>query len=212
MRITRLSFSVLLPIAEIAIWMILLSVQTSLICYRFHQAAQGAQAVRIHTEHFEWTVPRNKWFSSALTAVASRHSETIMAANLPALFVEVLVSLPTSWPSVWNPAGLLLPIWRSLTFPIYCLPAWWFVGRGVDGLLGRRRLLRAMLLTGSLFFLLCLVFLFGFFFGASPSERADMSWLLPGVGLWTVAFGLFPLTWVRQRMTDRKPSADDRQP
>ena len=210
MNIKRLSFSVLLPVAEITIWLALVPIQTGIIYYRFHQAAQGSQAVRIHTEHIDWTVPKDKWFSSAITAVATRNSETIVAINLPGLIVEILISIPTSWPSTWQPAGILLPVWRSLIFPIYSLPAWWFVGRGLDGLLGRRRVFRIMLITGSIAVLLLLIFLFGFFFSASQSERTDLYWLLPGVVFWTFAFGLFPLTWVKQRVTDRQIVADDR--
>lgn len=39
----------------------------------------------------------------------------------------------------WWPAFLLPSTWRSLMHPLYALPAWFLVGRGIDALLRRTR-------------------------------------------------------------------------
>jgi hypothetical protein len=121
-----------------------------------------------------------------------------MTLNFPGIFVEMSVVLPTAGSPKWHPAALTLAGWRMLSYPFFCLPAWWLVGKGLDGLLRRRRLHWAMLLTGSILSLLFLVLVVGIL--TSPAgDRADMAWLLPGCGFWTIAFGVLPLAWVRQR-------------
>ncbi len=58
--------------------------------------------------------------------------------NMPALLVEILVSLPTTWPDSWYP---MLPFpfgdlffWRAISWPIYALPLWSLAGRALDAL------------------------------------------------------------------------------
>jgi hypothetical protein len=74
--------------------------------------------------------------------------------------------------------------WNALSFPFYCLPFWWFVGRGFDVLLSRERLSWPSLPLGTL---LCVFFLFlmlGLRLGISAEERKGLSYPFWGFGLW----------------------------
>lgn len=58
--------------------------------------------------------------------------------NMPAMLIEIAISLPTTWPDSWYPSlpypfGDLL-FWRSISWPIYALPLWWLGGRAIDAL------------------------------------------------------------------------------
>ena len=58
--------------------------------------------------------------------------------NMPAMLVEILLSLPTTWPDSWYP---MLPFpfgdlsfWRAISWPIFALPLWSLAGRSLDAL------------------------------------------------------------------------------
>jgi hypothetical protein len=167
--------------------------------YGLSYASHGSDVVALHAGHFDLTLPRNRLLSFSLESVTRQHSHTITAINIPAIFIEILVSLPTSWPSSWHPPQLSMDSWRSLTFPIFCLPAWWLVGRGIDGLLGRKRLHWATLSTGSVLFVLFVIGFVGITFSMSAEERADSHWVLWGLAFWILAFSVLPLTWFLRR-------------
>src|SRR5262249_28790345 len=138
-------------------------------------------------------------------SVAMWDSHTISAINLPGMFIEPLSRLVPAWRQLGHPAQLTRDSWRALTLPIFCLPGWWLVGRGIDGLLGRKRLHWATLLTGSVLFVLFVVVLLGFTFGLSSAERADLHWISWGLAFWTLAFSVLPLTWfLRSRFRETR--------
>jgi hypothetical protein len=200
----RASFSLLLPLAALAAWIELVAIPVALAAYGFHQAAQESDRIRIHTGRVEITLPARRWIPFAMETVSLRHWRVVAAANLPGDLIGTLLLLPMSWPSAWHPAALTLDAWRTLSYPSFCLPAWWFVWRGLDGLLGRKRLHWAALLTGSILALLFLAAFLGFCFGMSSSERAEAVWAIWGFGIWTVAFGVLPMAWLHQRRSDAR--------
>lgn len=199
------SFSMLLPVAELALWMVLVLMPATMTVYRFDRGAHGADYVRLRLGQFEQVVWRHRWFSFALERVSWGKWQTITAINLPGTVIEILISLPLSLPSLWLPQGLSLYTWRTLSYPFFCLPAWWLVRRGLDGLVRRIRLHWLTLFIGSISCLLCLVVLISFSWGLSPEERSELSWTLWGLGFWSVAFAVLPLAWLRQK-TAKKPA------
>jgi hypothetical protein len=60
----------------------------------------------------------------------------ITTLNLPGFLFELLLSIRI-WPNIWQPAGITLWGWRAFSLPIFALPAWYYVGVGVEGLYGR---------------------------------------------------------------------------
>ena len=157
--------------------------------YRFYRAADGASAVTIHFGQFQETLPRQRWFPFAFERVAARFSKPITAANIPGTVGEIL----------WHPTSMSVYEWRTFTYPFFSLPAWWFVGRALDCLLGRRRVGLPTLVIGSILSLVCLVILLGFTFGLSTADRAEVAWVFPGLAFWALGFGVVPLAGLRQQ-------------
>jgi hypothetical protein len=200
MKVTRASFSVLLPLIELATWIVLIAVPATLVFLNLNQTAHGSLTAHIDSGNISADIPRQQFLSFAFSSAPNNRAHAITAINIPGIIPEILFSLLTSWPQSWLPPGWILDTWRALIFPFYCLPAWWFVGLGVDSLLGWRRLHWGTLLLGSIFFLLFVTLSLGFRFGLSASERAegDSGWLLWGIGLWALFFATFPCAWLRQ--------------
>jgi hypothetical protein len=196
----RPSFSLLLPILELSAWTMLVATEVGLIYYGAHRATHGASA---HLGSAELNLPPDRWVEFALRWMPLAHSHTIITANLPGILPDLLISLPSDQPGKWHPSWVSLENWRCFTFPFYCLPAWWFVGYGLDALLARRHVRRAVLWTGTLLCLLFAVPLVGCL-TAPPGDRADLAWLVPGLLLWTVLFGVFPGGWLRQKIRRRR--------
>ncbi len=187
----------------------LLVMPTALTAYQLYRAARDSGSVSIRTRHFETTVPRQRCLAFALETESFRCSHAITAANLPGIFVEVSISLPTSWPNSWCPSGLSLEAWRALSLPFFCLPAWWFVGTGLDGLLKGRRLHWTAPVTGSVLCIFCAVLLVGLSFERAADDHG-LAWVYCGLGFWTIAFGVPPLAWILQRRKGR--ATDDARP
>ena len=88
--------------------------------------------------------------------------------------------------------------WRDITFPFFCLPAWWLVGLGIDGLLRWRRLHLAAMITSLVLFLFFAIAFLALRFGSSPDRENDV-YLFWGVVVWWGLFAVLPIAWVRQR-------------
>ena len=151
MATKRISLSLLLPVLELSAWTMLVPTEVGLIYYGAHRATHGASAP---LGSAELILPPDRWVEYALRWMPLRDSHTIIAANLPGFLPDLLISLPTDQPGKWHPSWASLENWRCFTFPYYCLPAWWFVGYGLDALLARRRVRRAALRTGTILSLL----------------------------------------------------------
>jgi hypothetical protein len=126
------------------------------------------------------------------------------AINLPGMVFDILISLPTSWPSTWHPQALLRDTWDALVYPFFCLPFWWLVGCGLDGLLRKERFHWSLLLVGALLAGTCVVLALGFHFGIPDAERRDNPWLMRGLTGWTIAFAVLPMAWIMQSIRHRR--------
>lgn len=136
--------------------------------------------------------------------------EWISFANFPGMFPSVLVArFSKSWPDEWSPSwseGLGMWAWRSISWPILCLPFWWFAGRGVDAFLDSlshkgTRYVRWFEAWGILAIVTFLaVVQAGLAIASNPNDgMPEMRWMLLPASMW-FAFGLMPLlAWIRQR-------------
>jgi hypothetical protein len=201
MKVIRPSFSVLLPLLELALWVVLIAVPATMVFLNLSQMAHGSPTAHIGSGQFGMQIPREHFLWFAFWSAATRGAHAIAAINIPGIIVEILISLPTSWPHLWHPNGWMMDTWRTVTFPFFCLPAWWFAGLGIDSLLGRRRLYGATFLFGTIFFVVFIVATLGLHFGISDAERteSDMNWVFWGLGLWSLLFAVFPCAWLRHR-------------
>jgi hypothetical protein len=192
-------FSILLPLFDLAIWVVLVIVPTTIAYMSLLQMAHNSSTAEIRSGGTSFaSVPRERFASFALSVGTIRQSHLITAINMPGIVSDLFISIP-----IWHidrlRTQMTMESWRALSFPLFCLPAWWFVGKGVDALVGSIRLHWSSLLLGCLF---CALFIFlgiGLGLTATADERADTWWILSGMGLWAVLFAVFPFAWLRQR-------------
>jgi hypothetical protein len=204
MRLNRLSFALLLPALEIAIWLVLVPTQIGLIYSRLQQLnSPTSSTIRIAPGSaiaIQKPESDHPLFALALRFGTYANGDLIAAINLPGVFVDGLVSIPFSDTHTDYPAKIGMQARRAIVLPFYCLPVWWFVGVGLDVASGRRTLRWGWLLLGTVFFTLTAAVLVGLRFGMSEAERASMkNWVISGFCFWVVAFSAFPIAWILQR-------------
>ncbi len=217
MRLNRLSFALLLPALEIAVWLILVPTQTGLTYWRLSHGLP-ASALRddlpFHGERLIFVLPgvatgaaspappapSHPLFDLALFRSTYPYGMLMTAINMPGMLGEILVSLPTSWPDSWHPEALMLMSWRAIVMPFYCLPFWWFAGVGLDTACGSKTLRWGWLLLGAILFLLFAIVLIASIVSVTTDPpREDGGLLLSGAAFWTIAFSTFPIAWILQR-------------
>lgn len=210
MRINRVSFSLLLPLLELTLWLVLVPTQAVWVYVHLRQMAAGSSELRLQAGEFSLTIRRKEFLAYALTSVTMRTSPILATINFPGVFIEAPVSaVLRGGPHAWHPLVYTWESWREISFPLFCLPAWWFAGRGLDAFLGWRRPRWWTLLIGTMLCAGFLTLLLGFRFGMSSEDRAGTEWLLWGCGLWTLMFAPFPAYWVRRAFGRQTPPIMD---
>jgi hypothetical protein len=198
MRGDRIAFSHLLPVVDLALLVVLVFVPITLMSIRLYKASAGSNQVHVHTDQLDMNLPRDQIVPWAIRAETMTRFQTIKEVNLPGMIFDILISLPTSWPSTWHPAALLPESWDALIYPFFCLPFWWLVGCGLDGIVSNERLHWSLLLVGTLLSGICLSLALGFRFGMSAADRVGMDWFIRGFIGWTIAFAVLPIAWITQ--------------
>jgi hypothetical protein len=138
--------------------------------------------------------------------------EDVWYLNVPAMLVEIGISLPTSWPESYRPAWawpIGLDGFRALTWPVWAVPFWFLAGRGIDSFFGRGHISAVeaffMGLLGLAILLLGL--------GIALSEPSSLhpgyeAWMAAPAAMW-FAFGvLCQMAWWFQRKGRKKQSAE----
>lgn len=200
MRGRPLQFSLALPLICLAIWVTVVLVPTTFAFLHMKSRANSTGSLTIRTPTIDATIPRENFFPLALHGATIHTAKAVAGINIPAFFVEAGLSLLTSWPHRLYPSRYLLESWRALVFPIYALPAWWYAGRGMDGLLARRQLGIVEPIFSSLVSLGLLVLAFGFQFGLAPAEREPGNeWFIFGFTFWALLAAIGPMGWLRQK-------------
>jgi hypothetical protein len=193
----RASFSFFLPLFAALLWVILVAIPATGIFFRLEQQAHGSDVAKIRSKIFEADIPRKRFFSFALNSASMWNSHAIVAINMPGMLGNLPLSI-FSWPREWRPTGITMEAWRCIVVPLFCLPAWWFVGRGLDALFGHRCLHWATALSGMVLSILCVVLFTGLRFALSPSERGDVTFPLWGFAIWAGLFAILPAAWLRR--------------
>jgi hypothetical protein len=204
MRGDSISFSHLLPVVDLALLVLLVIVPITLTSVHLYEASKGATQVHIHSGQFEMSLPRDQIVPAAIRMETVSKARIIQGINVPGTVFEILISLPTSWPAIWHPAALLPETWDALVLPFFCLPFWWLVGCGLDGLISNERLHWSLLLIGTLLVGGCLALVLGFHVGISAAERENHPWLMRGLAGWTIAFAVLPIAWIVQSIRQRR--------
>jgi hypothetical protein len=202
-RISRVSFSLLLPILELTLWLVLVPTQAAFNYLHLRQTAHGAASLRLEFGELTLDLQRRKFLPFAFESAAMRESEIISSINIPGVFIDALVSRLFGGAIHRNPFEWTWEAWRAISYPFFCLPAWWFAGLGLDALLGWRRPRWWTLLIGTLLCAGSLILLLGLRFVLSAQERAGDNWIFLGFIFWTLAFASFPAAWLRSAWSRR---------
>ena len=198
MRSRRLPFCVVLPLFSVCVWIVLVALPISVGDLHLRYMAHGASAVFLHAGTFSLTVPASRFLVFSANTVGEFKGQILTALNLPAFIVELLLSVRT-WPTTWQPSGFTLWGWRALTFPIFALPAWYYIGVGIDGLLGSVGLHVWNAIVSSLFAAACAILGGGLTVALPAADREPgLKWITAGFMLWALLFGTVVVASVRQ--------------
>lgn len=187
MKLQRISSAALLPLAELSLWCALVLLPT-LFIYGQLYVLQARGNASLGSGQFEF------W----LATVCEHRFYTIVNLNLPGALVGAPLSVPAASYLRSHPRVFSVRTWHTVTMPFFCIPAWWFLGLGIDAALTRKRLHWGLHAIGSILCCVCIAALVGIL-TSPPADKTDLLPFMPGAIFWVVAFGLFPLNWLLQR-------------
>jgi hypothetical protein len=204
------SFAYLLPLLELLFAAVIVLVPALIFFLRLKRMVHGAGSVSLSTSDIVITIPSDHFFSVAFDRAAWRAEKVATILNAPAKFVEIFVSLLIAHKANWYPAWLPPSTWRAVIYPLYALPAWVYVGLGIEAATGRRLVRRWNAVLSLFLALTCAVLLCGLRFGMSAAEREGqelLSWFIEGLALWAALFAIPFFAWMLQRKRE-PPLAD----
>ena len=182
--------------------------------YSFKHAAHGSDTVYITTSDLTISIPSTDFTRFAFIAAAFRLEKIIIVLDLPGHFGDLAISYLVSHKPSWYPYPLTKEVWRCFTYPFFALPAWWFVGLGIDTFLGRRRVGRKGLAVSLVLGLIFAVVAAGLRFGLTPEERLEQDQLsiyIMGLALWSLLFLIPFAAWLRWRSSNTNATIPTRE-
>ena len=195
-RLRSVRFSWVLPVVGLAVWAVVIAVP-AVQTYRALQAigAQG-QNPTVAVGTFHATILAENFWAFAVNEAVVTHSHALTAIAMPGALVEMPFTIALTNPSLWYPKQLDEWTASLLEAPVYCLVAWWLVGVGMEGLLGRRRGWWPLLLVGSVAWATFVFMLGEYLLGWMLPGHAIEGWVVAGFGLWIGLFAVLPAAWV----------------
>ena len=204
----RISLARTLPILALLLSYVIIAVPATTTYVGLERTSDQNGNVIISRPQYRLRVRHDQFLRYSLVHSAFATSHAIQAINFPARFVEYGVDLSTrTWPQRWSPRGIYPMLWQAITFPIYCLPFWWFVGLGLDGVIARRWFRLWVLSAGSLlwfFWSSFLVYFVAVGVNSLPVEDRGITFILCGLILWTGLLSSFPIAGLRQALILRR--------
>jgi hypothetical protein len=198
----RLTLSLWLPIFAVLLSAAIVLVPAIRSYLRWKAAIRNGDKLVLTMGEFQMILTRERMLRSAVEMTAMREQGAICVLNAPGQILGALASQLVAHHANAFPDSLGPFLWRILSLPLFAIPAWFFAGRGIDGLLLRRRMRLLDLTLSVILVLLSLALSAGLRFGLSESERAGqglLTFYIFGFALWSLLFA-FPLSaWVRQR-------------
>jgi hypothetical protein len=189
-------FTWLLPVLALVVWGIVVAVPAVRTYWRLRAIGEQGKNAAVVVGAFQGTILPENFLPFALNSAVVTHSHAITAMELPGALVEMPIAIALTNPSLWYPKQMDEWTGSLVAMPIYCLPGWWLVGLGLEGLVGRRRVGWPLLLLGSAMggmfvFLLC-----GYLVGWTVPGHAVEGWVVAGFGLWIALFAVLSAAWI----------------
>ena len=204
----RFALSLWLPVFAVVLSAAIVLVPSARVYLRWKAAMGSGDKLMLTAGNFQMVINREHLLRSAVEMNAMREQGTISLLNAPGQLLGAVASQLVVHHARGFPDSLGPFLWRALSMPLFAIPAWFFAGRGIDGLLLRQRMRLFDLILSVALVLLSLAISVGLRFGLSESERAGDQFLMSyifGFAWWSLLFA-FPLSaWVRQRL--RKASS-----
>ena len=195
-RLRSARFRWLLPVVGVAVWVGVIALPAVQTYGRLRAiGAQGKNAA-VSVGTFHSTILAENFWPFAVNEAVVTHSHALTAIAMPGALVEMPLTIALTNPSLWYPKQMDEWTWSLLEAPLYCLPAWWLVGLGMDGLLGRRRVRWPLLLLGSVAWATFAFMLCEYLLGWLLPGRAVEGWVVAGFGLWIALFSVLPAVWI----------------
>jgi len=193
------SYAFLMPCFALAVSLTAIAVPATLGYLNLQRMAHGEAIAYLNAGEFNAQIPRNRFLYFAIIFGGARFSHFVSALNMPGCLGMPLLSAFRHLPF------LPFEFRRTITFPVFSFPAWWLVGSGLDSWMSRRRIHWGLCLTGTLLCIACCVLAVGFRLEIDPADHVEGTWIIWGLALWTVLFGVLPFAWWRQWQVSRTP-------
>ena len=203
----RFALSLWLPLFAVLLSAAIVLVPATRIYLQWKAAIGSGDRLMLTMGAFQMMIPRESMLRSAVEMNAMREQGTISLLNAPGYVLGALASQLVVHHARGFPDSLGPFLWRALSVPLFAIPAWFFTGRGIDGLLMRQRMRMFDLVMSAILVLLSLVISVGLRFGLSASERAGdelLVYYISGFAWWSLLFALPLSAWVRQKFQRAK--------
>jgi hypothetical protein len=190
-------FRRLLPVAAVVAWCVVVAVPAVQTYGRLRAIGEQGKNAAVTVGEFRGTVREENFWVFAVNSAVVRHSHAITAMELPGALVEMPMAIALTNPSLWYPQRMDEWTWSLVAMPLYCLPAWWLVGMGMEGLVGRRRVRWPLLVVGSGMCGMLVFLLGGYLAGWTVPGHAVEGWVVGGFGLWIALSAVLPAAVLR---------------
>jgi hypothetical protein len=189
LKIDRIRLALLLPFAQLFVWLALVPVPALLIYWRL------SEMTHIHSKGFQVTVRPGNRLLLALGPICEQRFHAILNMDLPGVIVGAPLTVLAVRLIHQNAYPWGIQLWHVLTLPFFSLPVWWWIGRMYDRFRARRRLPTWQVVFAS--FLGAAFIAAGIALVAAPAEdKSDLMPFLPGVVLWCGLFFTIPGVWL----------------
>ena len=196
------SFSLLLPALSLSLTIVFFFGSAASRYQRFRRMAQGRDEVHLVSPSITVDINAKEFTSMAALGAAFRLERPIIVLDLPGHFGALAFSYVLYQRPFGHPFSLAPALWECITYTIFALPAWWFVGCGIDALFGRRRMGGKLATVGLALAILFTIAAVGLRFGLSSEEQQAQDRLpfyIAGLFLWGSLFLIPPAGWLQQR-------------
>ena len=172
-----------LPVLSLVVWGVIVAVPAVQMDRALRAVGAEGKNAGVVVGTFRGTVLPENFAAFAMNAAVVTHSHAITAMEMPGALVQMPMVVALTNPELWYPQQLDQGTGSWLAMPLYCLPAWWLVGLGMEALVGRR--VRWLLLAlGSVMGV-----------GWVVVVRVE-GWVVAGLGMWMGLFAVLPVGWV----------------
>ena len=203
MRKLPKSFAFWFPVANLILATGLLIVPALTFYFRIKHAAHGAATVYLRAGEFTLQLRSSEFLSQGFMSSGYVARRWVLPLNAPGIVGQLLVSFFSEYTGNFYRATLFWPFWDSVIYVIFAIPAWRFVGRGVDQLRKGLPVGRANLVMSVFLIVLSATISVGLWIGLSkdPGRTEDAYLAMLGFAGWSGLFAIPLIAWFRQRHT-----------